>query len=75
VFGFQVSLRRLRGCGGQAGVALSRARPDMVEFGSGQGLSDFAIPHGAGHIVRLLRGLQKSENAALGPKMPFPDGH
>jgi 5'-methylthioadenosine phosphorylase len=26
-------------------------------------------------IVRLFRGLQKSENAALGQKMLFPDGH
>jgi hypothetical protein len=43
----------------------------MVDFGSGQGLSVFAT---AG-IVCLFRGLQKSENAALGQKMPFPDGH
>jgi len=44
---------------------------EMVGFGSGQGLSVFAT---AG-IVYLFRGLQKSENAALGQKMPFPDGH
>jgi hypothetical protein len=43
----------------------------MVDFGSVQGLSIFAT---AG-IVDLFRGLQKSENTALGQKMPFPDGH
>jgi hypothetical protein len=43
----------------------------MVDFGSGQGLSVFAT---AG-IVMLFRGLQKSENEALGQKMPLPDGH
>jgi hypothetical protein len=43
----------------------------MVDFGSEQGLSDFET---AG-IAWLFRGFQKSENAALGRKMPFPDGH
>jgi hypothetical protein len=43
----------------------------MVDRGSGQGSSVFAT---AG-IVGLFRGLQKSENAALGHEMPFPDGH
>jgi hypothetical protein len=43
----------------------------MVDFDSEQGLSVFAT---AG-IVRLCRGLQKSENADLGQKMPFMDGH
>jgi hypothetical protein len=43
----------------------------MVDFGSEQGLSDFET---AG-IASLFRGFQKSENAALGQKMPFPDGH
>jgi hypothetical protein len=37
----------------------------MVDFGSGQGLSVFATTG----IVWLFRGLQKSENAALGQKM------
>jgi hypothetical protein len=32
-------------------------------------------PGGTTPEVRLLRGLQKSENTALGQKMPFPDGH
>jgi hypothetical protein len=50
---------------------LISVHPEMVDFGSGQGLSIFAT---AG-IVGLFRGLQKSENAALGQKMPFPDGH
>jgi hypothetical protein len=46
-------------------------RPEMADFGSGQGLSVFATTG----IVVLFRGLQKSENAALGQKMLFPDGH
>jgi len=45
-------------------------RPEMVGFGSGQCLSVFAT---AG-IVWLFRGLQKSENADMGQKMPFLDG-
>jgi len=45
--------------------------PEIVDFGSGQGLSVFAT----GGIVYLFRGLQKSENAALDQKMLFPDGH
>jgi hypothetical protein len=43
----------------------------MVDFGFGQGLS-FSATTG---IVRLFRGLQESENAALGQKMPFMDRH
>jgi len=43
----------------------------MVDLGSGQGRSDFAT---AG-VAALRRGLQKSENAGLGRKMPFMDGH
>jgi len=46
-------------------------RPQMVDFGSEQGLSDF----GTAGVGVLRRGLQKSENAALGQKMPFGDGH
>jgi hypothetical protein len=38
------------------------AHPEIVDFGSGQGLSVFATTG----IVCLFRGLQKSENAALG---------
>jgi hypothetical protein len=45
--------------------------PEIVDFGSGQGLSVFATTG----IVFLFRGLQKSENAALGQKMLLPDGH
>ena len=45
--------------------------PEIVGFGSGQGLNVFAT---AG-IVGLFRGLQKNENAALDQKMLFPDGH
>jgi hypothetical protein len=41
----------------------------MVDLGSEQGLSDFET----GATVKLLRGLQKSENAARGPNMPFLD--
>jgi hypothetical protein len=43
----------------------------MVDFGSGQGRSEFAT---AG-VAALRRGLQRSENAGLGRKMPFLDGH
>ena len=46
-------------------------RSETVGFGSGQGLSVFATTG----IVYLFRGLQKSENEALGQKMPFPDEH
>jgi hypothetical protein len=42
----------------------------MVYLGSEQGLSNFET---AG--IGLCRGFQKSENAALGQKMPFVDGH
>jgi hypothetical protein len=45
--------------------------PEMVEFGSGKGRSLFATTG----IVSLRRGLQKDENAGLGRKMPFMDGH
>jgi len=54
-----------------AQVKLDSVHPEMVDFGSEQGLSVFAT---AG-IVVLFRGLQKSENAALGQKMLFQDGH
>jgi hypothetical protein len=50
---------------------LISAHPEIVDFGSGQGLSVFATTG----IVCLFRGLQKSENAALGQKMLFSDGH
>jgi hypothetical protein len=43
----------------------------MVDFGSGQGLSDFAT---AG-VAALRRGLQKSENTGLSQKMPFSNVH
>jgi molybdopterin molybdotransferase len=46
-------------------------RLEIVNFGSGRGLSVFATTG----IVELFRGLQKSENKALGQKMLFPDGH
>jgi hypothetical protein len=50
---------------------LTSVRSEIVDFGSGRGLSVFATTG----IVRLFRGLQKSENEALGQKMLFPDGH
>jgi hypothetical protein len=62
---------------------LNSVHPEIVDFGSGQGLSVFATTG----IVCLFRGLQKSENAALGQKMQksenaalgqkmlFPDEH
>jgi hypothetical protein len=43
----------------------------MVDFGSGQGLNIFKT---AG-IVNYSEDFKKSENAALGQKMPFVDGH
>jgi hypothetical protein len=51
--------------------SLFRVRPEMVDFGPGQGRSDFAT----GGVARLRRGWQKSENAGPGRKMPFLDGH
>jgi hypothetical protein len=45
--------------------------PEMVDCGSDQGRSDFET---AG-VARLCRGFQKSENADMDRKMPFPDGH
>ena len=45
--------------------------PEMVDFGSRQGRSPFATAV----VVSLRRGSQKGENAVLGQKMPFPDGH
>jgi hypothetical protein len=52
-------------------VIIVSVHPELVDFGSGRGLSVFAIPPQAG----LFRGLQKSENEALGQKMLFPDRH
>ena len=45
--------------------------PEMVDFASGQGRSDFAT---AG-VAALRRGLQRRENAGLEQKMPFLDGY
>ena len=50
---------------------LTSVQPEMVDFGFGQGRSDFE----AAGVVRLRRGFQKSENAGRGRKMPFLDGH
>ena len=58
----------------------------MVDFGPEQGLSDFetdgeavtATAGVAGYVERAWLATplsQKSENAALGQKMPFVDGH
>jgi hypothetical protein len=60
--------------------------PEMVNFGSGQGRSDFSrfveLPDGftalrveTGGAAELRRGFQKSENAVPGQKMPFSDRH
>ena len=47
----------------------------MVDFDSEQGLSDFETDSVAVTVItgiaELCRGFQKSENAALGQKMPF----
>jgi hypothetical protein len=46
-------------------------RPEMVDFGSGQGRSAFETAGVAG----LRRGFQMRENAGMGRKVPFPGGH
>jgi hypothetical protein len=43
----------------------------MVDFGSGQGRSDFARRRRSPSTPRIA----KSENAGMGRKMPFMDGH
>jgi hypothetical protein len=57
---------------------ITSVRPQMVDFGSEQGLSDLET----GGIARYFEDsakaslrAPKSENAALGQKMPFVDGH
>jgi hypothetical protein len=50
---------------------LFSARPEIVDFCSGQGRSEFET---AG-VARLRRGFQMSENAGLGQKMLFLGGH
>ena len=54
-------------------------RPQMVDFGSGQGRNDFAAAGVAWcYVERAWLAtplLQKSENAGLGQKMPFVDEH
>jgi len=49
----------------------------MVDFGLEQGLSNFETDSVAVTVItgiaELCRGFQKSENAALGQKMPFAD--
>jgi len=47
------------------------AHPEMVDFGSRQGPSEFA----SAGLVRLFRGMQMRENAAGGRKTLFLDGH
>jgi hypothetical protein len=43
----------------------------MVDFGPGQGRSDFET----GGVAALRRGSQRSENGGRGRKMPFLNGH
>ena len=50
---------------------LFSVHPELVDFGSRQGRSPFATAV----VVGLRRGSQKGENAVLGQKMPFPNGH
>jgi hypothetical protein len=52
-------------------LCLVSVHPERVDFGSGQGRSYFTT---AG-VVALRRGLQNCENAGLGRKMLFLDGH
>ena len=53
-------------------------RPQMVDFGSEQGLSNLETGGIAGYFEDSAKAslrAPKSENAALGRKMPFVDGH
>jgi hypothetical protein len=52
-------------------IFLNSVHSEMVDCGSDQGRSDFET---AG-VAALRRGFQKRENADMGRKMPFPDGH
>ncbi len=65
-------------CPGQEIFFLNSVRPQMVDFGSGQGLSNFETGVIASYFEDSAKAslrAQKSENAALGQKMPFVDGH
>jgi hypothetical protein len=50
---------------------LTSGHSETVDFGSGQGRSEFET---AG-VAELRRGFQIRENAGLGQKMMFMDGH
>ena len=50
---------------------LTSGHSEMVDFGTGQGCSDFET----GGVAALRRGFKRSENTGLGQKMPFMDGH
>ncbi len=52
-------------------IKINSVHPEIVDFGSRQGRRIFST---AG-VVRLRRGSEKSENAVLGRKMLFLDGH
>ncbi len=52
-------------------VKLTCVHPEIVDFGSRQGRRIFSTTV----VVRLRRGSMKSENAVLGRKMLFLDGH
>ena len=63
----------------RCGALLTGVHPEMVDFGSGQGRSNFDTDDAVGvarrRVVDLRRGFQKRENAGRGRKMPFLDGH
>ena len=52
-------------------ILLVGVHPEIVDFGSRQGRRIFST----GGVVRLRRGSNKSENAVLGRKILFLDGH
>ena len=52
-------------------ILLVCVHPEIVDFGSRQGRRIFSTAV----VVRLRRGSKKSENAVLGRKMLFLDGH
>jgi hypothetical protein len=59
----------IKGCA-QNNLLVS-VRSEMVDFGSSQGRSDV---ESAG-VAALRRGIQQSENAGMGQKMPFQNGY
>jgi hypothetical protein len=61
-------------------ITIPSVHPEMVGCGSDQGCSEVetrrrSLESEASVVAALCRGFQPSENAELGRKMPFMDGH